>query len=346
MPSNMRLGLRHCGRIRRCLDQGACRVGTGPVDGCASLTIPATCWAEVRQSDAAAAPSGFGPDAMTAAAALGNGPRWRPAKVLNRDDIGALKPGMAADIVGCFKPLDGPSCRARLHESGGPALGCFLHARRCRLQHHQRKGGARRPCPGPPSDLRVVIRSPQPRLPQQLALASGTCRATSAQRRHQSFLAGLALGVEIQRRLDVESMVRHQRAGLVGPSPDLAGPPERPCDSSDEHTASRAARTEYSNVITDPASHHPPRTKCPFSNLGCPTTVGQQQRENRTAAAGASCSAHATARLRFLPSDAFRSTRYRRFGLGDKLAAPRPTSIYEESGRACKRTAKVKSVTC
>ena len=41
---------------------------------------------------------GFGPDAMTAReaieiATLGG------AKVLNRDDIGALKPGMAADFV-------------------------------------------------------------------------------------------------------------------------------------------------------------------------------------------------------------------------------------------------------
>jgi len=41
---------------------------------------------------------GFGPDAMTARQALEIATRGS-AKVLNRDDIGVLAPGMAADIV-------------------------------------------------------------------------------------------------------------------------------------------------------------------------------------------------------------------------------------------------------
>jgi cytosine/adenosine deaminase-related metal-dependent hydrolase len=41
---------------------------------------------------------GFGPDAMTARQALEIA-TLGGAKVLNRDDIGALKPGMSADLV-------------------------------------------------------------------------------------------------------------------------------------------------------------------------------------------------------------------------------------------------------
>lgn len=41
---------------------------------------------------------GYGPDAMTAREALEIATRGG-AKVLNRDDIGALMPGMSADIV-------------------------------------------------------------------------------------------------------------------------------------------------------------------------------------------------------------------------------------------------------
>jgi cytosine/adenosine deaminase-related metal-dependent hydrolase len=64
---------------------------------------------------------GFGPDAMTArqaqeVATLGG------AKVLNRDDIGALKPGMAADIV-MFK-LDGIGFAGALHDPVAALVFC------------------------------------------------------------------------------------------------------------------------------------------------------------------------------------------------------------------------------
>ncbi|MBI3731484.1 MAG: 8-oxoguanine deaminase [Burkholderiales bacterium] len=91
--SNMRLAS-GIAPIRKMLDAGV-SVGLG-VDGCAS-NDSGHMLGEVRQAMLLQR-VGFGPDAMTARqsleiATLGG------AKVLNRDDIGALKPGMSADIV-------------------------------------------------------------------------------------------------------------------------------------------------------------------------------------------------------------------------------------------------------
>ena len=91
--SNMRLAS-GIAPIRRMRDAGV-PVGLG-VDGSAS-NDGATMIGEVRQA-LLLQRVGFGPDAMTAReameiATLGG------AKVLNRDDIGALAPGMAADFV-------------------------------------------------------------------------------------------------------------------------------------------------------------------------------------------------------------------------------------------------------
>ena len=91
--SNMRLAS-GIAPIRKMLDAGV-SVGLG-VDGCAS-NDSGHMLGEVRQAMLLQR-VGFGPDAMTArqvleVATLGG------AKVLNRDDIGALKPGMSADII-------------------------------------------------------------------------------------------------------------------------------------------------------------------------------------------------------------------------------------------------------
>lgn len=91
--SNMRLAS-GIAPIRKMIDAGV-SVGLG-VDGCAS-NDSGHMMAEVRQAMLLQR-VGFGPDAMTARQAL-EVATLGGAKVLNRDDIGALKPGMSADIV-------------------------------------------------------------------------------------------------------------------------------------------------------------------------------------------------------------------------------------------------------
>jgi 8-oxoguanine deaminase len=91
--SNMRLasGIAPVGRMRA----AGVPVGLG-VDGPASNDT-SSLLAEARQAMLLAR-VGFGPDAMTARQALEIA-TLGGAKVLNRDDIGALSPGMAADFV-------------------------------------------------------------------------------------------------------------------------------------------------------------------------------------------------------------------------------------------------------
>lgn len=91
--SNMRLAS-GIAPIRKMLDAGV-PVGLG-VDGSAS-NDSAHILGEVRQAMLLQR-VGFGPDAMTARQAL-EVATLGGAKVLNRDDIGALKPGMSADVV-------------------------------------------------------------------------------------------------------------------------------------------------------------------------------------------------------------------------------------------------------
>lgn len=91
--SNMRLGS-GIAPIRAMLDRGVC-VGLG-VDGCASNDA-GHMLGEVRQAMLLQR-VGFGPDAMTARQALEIA-TLGGARVLNRDDIGALAPGMSADMV-------------------------------------------------------------------------------------------------------------------------------------------------------------------------------------------------------------------------------------------------------
>ena len=91
--SNMRLAS-GIAPIRKMLDAGV-SVGLG-VDGSAS-NDGAHMLGEVRQAMLLQR-VGFGPDAMTARQALEIA-TLGGAKVLNRDDIGALKPGMSADLV-------------------------------------------------------------------------------------------------------------------------------------------------------------------------------------------------------------------------------------------------------
>ncbi|MDH4582144.1 8-oxoguanine deaminase [Pseudomonas sp. BN415] len=91
--SNMRLAS-GIAPVRRMRDAGV-PVGLG-VDGSAS-NDGATMIGEVRQA-LLLQRVGFGPDAMTAREALEIA-TLGGAKVLNRDDIGALAPGMAADFV-------------------------------------------------------------------------------------------------------------------------------------------------------------------------------------------------------------------------------------------------------
>ncbi len=91
--SNMRLAS-GIAPVRRMIDEGV-PVGLG-VDGSAS-NDSSHMLGEVRQS-LLLQRVGFGPDAMTARQALEIATRGG-ARVLNRDDIGHLAPGMAADLV-------------------------------------------------------------------------------------------------------------------------------------------------------------------------------------------------------------------------------------------------------
>lgn len=91
--SNMRLAS-GIAPIRKMIDRGV-PVGLG-VDGSASNDA-GHMLGEVRQAMLLQR-VGFGPDAMTARQALEIATRGS-AKVLNRDDIGSLAPGMAADMV-------------------------------------------------------------------------------------------------------------------------------------------------------------------------------------------------------------------------------------------------------
>ena len=114
--SNMRLAS-GIAPIRKMLDRGV-PVGLG-VDGCAS-NDSAHMLGEARQAMLLQR-VGFGPDAMTARQAL-EVATLGGAKVLNRDDIGALKPGMAADIV-MFK-LDGIGFAGALHDPVAALVFC------------------------------------------------------------------------------------------------------------------------------------------------------------------------------------------------------------------------------
>ncbi|MBJ7310053.1 8-oxoguanine deaminase [Rugamonas sp. CCM 8940] len=114
--SNMRLAS-GIAPIRKMIDQGV-SVGLG-VDGCAS-NDSGHMLGEVRQAMLLQR-VGFGPDAMTARQALEMA-TLGGAKVLNRDDIGALKPGMAADIV-MFK-LDQIGFAGALHDPVAALVFC------------------------------------------------------------------------------------------------------------------------------------------------------------------------------------------------------------------------------
>ncbi|MES2263245.1 MAG: 8-oxoguanine deaminase [Pseudomonadota bacterium] len=114
--SNMRLAS-GIAPIRKMLDKGV-SVGLG-VDGCASNDA-GHMLGEVRQAMLLQR-VGFGPDAMTARQALEMA-TLGGAKVLNRDDIGALKPNMAADIV-MFK-LDQIGFAGALHDPVAALVFC------------------------------------------------------------------------------------------------------------------------------------------------------------------------------------------------------------------------------
>jgi len=114
--SNMRLasGIAPIGAMRR----AGVAVGLG-VDGSAS-NDGAHMLGEVRQAMLLQR-VGFGPDAMTARQALELA-TLGGAKVLNRDDIGSLSPGMSADIV-MFK-LDGVGFAGALHDPVAALVFC------------------------------------------------------------------------------------------------------------------------------------------------------------------------------------------------------------------------------
>lgn len=114
--SNMRLAS-GIAPIRKMVDAGV-PVGLG-VDGCAS-NDGAHMLGEARQAMLLQR-VGFGPDAMTARQALELA-TLGGAKVLNRDDIGALKPGMSADIV-MFK-LDQIGFAGALHDPVAALVFC------------------------------------------------------------------------------------------------------------------------------------------------------------------------------------------------------------------------------
>ena len=114
--SNMRLAS-GIAPIRKMIDAGV-PVGLG-VDGSAS-NDGAHMLGEVRQAMLLQR-VGFGPDAMTARQALEIA-TLGGAKVLNRDDIGALKPGMSADVV-MFK-LDQIGFAGALHDPVAALVFC------------------------------------------------------------------------------------------------------------------------------------------------------------------------------------------------------------------------------
>jgi 8-oxoguanine deaminase len=114
--SNMRLAS-GIAPIRRMIDAGV-PVGLG-VDGSAS-NDSAHMLGEVRQAMLLQR-VGFGPDAMTARQALEIA-TLGGAKVLNRDDIGALKPGMSADIA-MFK-LDQIGFAGAIHDPVAALVFC------------------------------------------------------------------------------------------------------------------------------------------------------------------------------------------------------------------------------
>nr|WP_315257143.1 8-oxoguanine deaminase [uncultured Duganella sp.] len=114
--SNMRLAS-GIAPIRKMLDRGV-PVGLG-VDGSASNDA-GHMLGEVRQAMLLQR-VGFGPDAMTARQAL-EVATLGGARVLNRDDIGAIKPGMSADIV-MFK-LDGIGMAGALHDPVAALVFC------------------------------------------------------------------------------------------------------------------------------------------------------------------------------------------------------------------------------
>ncbi|WP_426162024.1 8-oxoguanine deaminase [Pseudoduganella sp. R-34] len=114
--SNMRLAS-GIAPIRKMVDAGV-PVGLG-VDGSAS-NDGAHMLGEVRQAMLLQR-VGFGPDAMSARQALELA-TLGGAKVLNRDDIGALKPGMSADIV-MFK-LNQPNFAGALHDPVAALVFC------------------------------------------------------------------------------------------------------------------------------------------------------------------------------------------------------------------------------
>jgi 8-oxoguanine deaminase len=114
--SNMRLAS-GIAPVRKMVDAGV-PVGLG-VDGSAS-NDGAHILGEVRQAMLLQR-VGFGPDAMTARQALELA-TLGGAKVLNRDDIGALKPGMSADII-TFK-LDQVGLAGALHDPVAALVFC------------------------------------------------------------------------------------------------------------------------------------------------------------------------------------------------------------------------------
>ncbi|MGO4377380.1 8-oxoguanine deaminase [Pseudoduganella sp. RAF19] len=114
--SNMRLAS-GIAPIRKMVDAGV-PVGLG-VDGSAS-NDGAHMLGEARQAMLLQR-VGFGPDAMTARQALELA-TLGGAKVLNRDDIGALKPGMSADIIS-FK-LDQIGLAGALHDPVAALVFC------------------------------------------------------------------------------------------------------------------------------------------------------------------------------------------------------------------------------
>ncbi|WP_395399031.1 8-oxoguanine deaminase [Pseudoduganella sp. UC29_106] len=114
--SNMRLAS-GIAPVRKMVDAGV-PVGLG-VDGSAS-NDGAHMLGEVRQAMLLQR-VGFGPDAMTARQALELA-TLGGAKVLNRDDIGALKPGMSADIIS-FR-LDQVGLAGALHDPVAALVFC------------------------------------------------------------------------------------------------------------------------------------------------------------------------------------------------------------------------------
>ena len=125
--SNMRLGS-GIAPVRRMLDSGV-NVGLG-VDGSAS-NDGAHMLGEARQAMLLQR-VGFGPDAMTARQALELA-TLGGAKVLGRDDIGALAPGMSADLV-MFR-LDQLGFAGALHDPLAALVFCTPSGVACSIIH-------------------------------------------------------------------------------------------------------------------------------------------------------------------------------------------------------------------